>query len=177
MGQQSNRITEAGKVVSVAGVAVIDDAPEAARLPRVRVAAIIVRDDCVLLVRHAKGEHTYWLLPGGGVHYGEPLDEALRRELMEEACVDIEVGELVLAVDSIPPDASRHTLHLYFTATIIAGEPRCGSDERVVEVRFVPVRELSRLPLFPDVRDTLIQAIRDGFPNRATYAGKLWQSL
>ena len=96
---------------------------------------------------------------------------------MEEACVDVQVGELVLAVDSIPPDASRHTVHLYFTATIVAGEPRCGSDERVVEVRFVPVGELSRLQLFPNVSETLIKAIRNGFPNRATYTGKLWKSL
>ena len=42
---------------------------------RVRVAVLIRKGDQVLLVEHQKNGHKYWLLPGGGVEYGESLVE------------------------------------------------------------------------------------------------------
>ena len=40
---------------------------------RVRVAVIICRNNQVLLVEHQKKNKKYWLLPGGGVEFGESL--------------------------------------------------------------------------------------------------------
>ena len=143
--------------------------------PRIRVAAIIVKDESILLVRHVKDGRSYWLLPGGGLEYGEPLDEGLRRELMEETNLEIEVGDLAIVNDSINPDGSRHVINLCFTAEIVAGEIECGDDHRLEEVRFVPLHELPELTFYPDVREELIPAIRQGFPKRAAYLGNLWK--
>lgn len=150
-------------------------ATPAAPLPRVRVAAIVLRGDELLLVRHIKNGESYWLLPGGGIEYGEPLTEALERELREEASVEIEVGDLAIVNDSIPPDRSRHTLNLCFTAHVVKGEIACGTDPRVVEVRYVPVGELASLKFYPDIRHELVPAIRAGFPRKALYLGNLWK--
>ena len=43
---------------------------------RVRVAGIIVEDARVLLIAHKKNDKVYWLLPGGGVDFGESLPDA-----------------------------------------------------------------------------------------------------
>lgn len=145
------------------------------QLPRIRVAAIILRGDELLLVRHIKQGNSYWLLPGGGIEYGEPLADALKRELREEASVDIEVGDLVIVNDTIPPDHTRHTINLCFTARITRGEIACGVDPRVVEVRYLPVDELAGLKFYPDIRHELIPAIRTGFPRKALYLGNLWR--
>ena len=150
-------------------------AAPASPTPRIRVAAIVLRDDGLLLVRHIKNGESYWLLPGGGIEYGEPLADALQRELREEACVEIEVGDLAIVNDTIPPDHSRHTINLCFTAKITKGAVACGTDPRVVEVRFVPVDELESLRFYPDIRHELIPAIRAGFPRKALYLGNLWK--
>lgn len=138
--------------------------PPRARVPRIRVAAIVVEEDRILLVRHAKGSETYWLLPGGGIEFGESLEAALKRELQEEACVAIEVGDLVFVNDTIPPGTPRHTINLCFIARIVGGDVCCGVDERVEEVRFVPIAELPSLILYPDIREELARAIEAGFP-------------
>ena len=143
--------------------------------PRIRVAAIIVQGDSVLLVRHTKGSETYWLLPGGGVDYGEALDKALKRELREEANLDVTVKELVFVNDSIAPDGSRHVVNVYFRAEVAGGELAVGDDERVVEVSFMPVAALTSLSLYPDIRAELSKAIAGEFPQSGVYLGSRWK--
>jgi ADP-ribose pyrophosphatase YjhB (NUDIX family) len=43
---------------------------------RVRVGGILITNDGILLIAHKKDNNVYWLLPGGGVDYGESLSEA-----------------------------------------------------------------------------------------------------
>ncbi len=145
---------------------------------RVRVAAIIVRDDSILLVRHQRDDKTYWLLPGGGIEYGESAGDALVRELMEEASVTIRIKDLVYVNDSVPPDRHRHVLNLCFTAEIIDGEVRPQPEGRLVDVAFVPIAQLGELTFFPDIRDALLPALASGFPEgRATYLGNRWEDI
>lgn len=142
---------------------------------RVRVAGIVLEQDSILLVKHRKGEHSYWMLPGGGVNPGETLHDALIREFWEETRVNIEVGDLVLVNDSIAPDHSRHVVNLHFLARIASGVPATGEDERICEVAYLPIGMLPEAPMRPDFGEALLALIRDGFPGRAPYLGSLWR--
>ena len=146
-----------------------------AQTVRIRAAAIIVQDERVLLVKHAKDGRAYWLLPGGGVDFGESLSEALVRELEEETQLDIRPGALVLVNDSIAPDGERHVVNLCFTADIVGGTLGVGEDPRVVGVEFVPIEDLSGLTLYPAFNQELATACRENFPHRAEYLGNLWE--
>lgn len=61
------------------------------------VASAIIRDGRVLLARRTQPPSTagHWEPPGGKVEPGETDSEALRREIMEELGVSIEVGEFI----------------------------------------------------------------------------------
>ncbi|MFP4499489.1 MAG: NUDIX domain-containing protein [Candidatus Hydrogenedentota bacterium] len=145
-------------------------------LPRIRVAAVVVENDAVLLVKHRKDGREYWMLPGGGVDYGESLHEALVRELIEETGLTIAPGDLVLANDTIAPDGSRHVVNLYFRAKVVSGTPRLGDDPRIVDVAYLLREALRDAPLMPDIREELGILLDSAAHIGAVYLGPRWRA-
>src|SRR5437588_5715353 len=80
--------------------------------PQLRVAALTVRAEQILLVEHRKRGQRYWVLPGGRLQGNETLDAALRRELREELALETRVGQLVIVCETLAPD--RHVVNLIF---------------------------------------------------------------
>jgi len=147
-----------------------------AHMPRVRVAAIILQDDKILLAKHKKAGQTYWVPPGGGVDFGESLEDALQRELFEEADVHIRVGQLVMVHDSIPPDLHRHIVNIFFMAEIVSGEVKVGTDDkRLVGMKFVSLNKIPKIRLYPDVRAELMDIAQGKFADMPRYLGNLWR--
>jgi len=141
--------------------------------PRIRVAALIVEDGRILLVRHEKESRSYWLLPGGGLDYGESLSDALRRELYEEIRVEIEPGPLVFVSETIAPDNTRHTVQMVFRARIIKGAPTLGEDHRVVETAFLDLDQLPDITLHPPANAQIAALAKD--TEWLGYGGVLWR--
>ncbi len=60
-------------------------------------AAIITRDNKILIAQRAKKDELYgkWEFPGGKMEPGETEQECLKRELLEEFGIEVEIGEYV----------------------------------------------------------------------------------
>lgn len=114
--------------------------------PIVGVGGIVVRAGRVLLVKRAQEPlQGKWSLPGGVVELGETLVEAVAREVREETGLEVEVQELVEAVDRVTRDPGGriqyHYVLLDYLCGVHNGQPQAGSD--VSEVAWAEAEELS----------------------------------
>ena len=146
--------------------------------PRIRVSAILRWHGRVLLCRHEKPGREYWLLPGGGVHSGESLVDALHRELAEEIGIDDELpveGPVAIA-DSIAPErsfAAKHVVHIIFAGDLGGRslEQVTSQDAAVRGHRLFAADELDAIVLHPPIQ-RFLQRWQPGDP--AVYLGALW---
>ncbi len=108
------------------------------------VAALVTDDEGrLLLARRAhEPDAGRWDTPGGFLNEGEEPLAALRRELREEAGVEIEPGALVgMHLDRYGgDDEDTPILNLVWEASIVSGEPEPADD--VSELRWFPRDEL-----------------------------------
>jgi 8-oxo-dGTP diphosphatase len=149
-------------------------APECDQI-RVRVAAVIVLDGHLVLVRHRKNENSYHLLPGGGVEAGETLEAALVREVAEETGLEVSVSRLLFINDSVDPRGGRHVLNVTFLASIKGGEITLQPlDPRVEAVELVAPATLPDLDLRPPIAGALVDAFEKDFSIGTRYLGSLW---
>ena len=129
--------------------------------PWVGIGCIVFREEAVLLVRRGKPPRIgQWSLPGGAQHVGERAEEAARRELREEA--SIEVGQMALAYvfDAINQDEAGRALYHYtisdFAAHWLEGEARAGDD--VSEVAWALPHELAEYDLTQAAHEAIAAA-------------------
>jgi len=101
--------------------------------PIVGVGVVVWRGDQVLLIRRGKPPRQGgWSLPGGAQKLGETVFETARREVREEAGLDIDVIDTVAVVDSINRDDGGRIEYHYTLVDVVAewrdGEPQAGGD-------------------------------------------------
>ena len=146
------------------------------KLPRVRVAVVLVDDqDRILLVRHRKGEKTYWLLPGGGLDFGESLFACAARELREETGLEVEASRMLYVSEAISPDGARHILNLYVMGTVTGGALGPPPEGDVIdEIAWKPIAELPTLTLYPAIAEHILASHAEGFAHEVRYLGSRW---
>lgn len=118
--------------------------------PVVAVGAIIRYGDRIALVRRDKEPSKgRWTFPGGVVELGESLQDAVRREALEETSLRVDVGEVATVIDHIVHDETGRVRYHYvivdYFAHPVDGVLQPGSD--VSEARWVGLADLDDLDM------------------------------
>lgn len=149
-------------------------------LPIVAVAAVVLRDGEVLLIkRGVEPAYGKWSIPGGVVDLGETLCDAAAREVKEETGLDVDIGPVVEIVERVLRDDQGRIRFHYVIVDYVAklrkgpgntdpsaegrrhgdceqgpGEPVGASD--ALEARWFPVAEVQNL----DTTEWLVHVIQ-----------------
>ncbi len=118
--------------------------------PAIGVGAIVWRGDAVLLIRRGKAPRKgEWSIPGGHVHWGETLVDAVTREVREETGIAITGIQHCETLEARFPATGRlrhHIVLVDFTARHVRGRVRAGDD--AMDARYVPYAEISGFGLW-----------------------------
>ncbi|HRY60042.1 MAG TPA: NUDIX hydrolase [Patescibacteria group bacterium] len=125
------------------------------QLFRIVVGAVIHDDEGRFLVaqRHAKDDNQpgVWAIPAGHVETEEGsidvLEENLRREVMEEIGVEINIESLLDTHSWVDPEYKKITV--IFLCTIRSGEPKALSE--TADVAWLTVEEVAKLKTAPHI--------------------------
>lgn len=116
--------------------------------PLIGLGAIVWKEGRVLMVQRGRPPRAgIWSLPGGLQLLGETVADGIRREIAEEAGIEIDLLGLVEVIDSVHRDADGRVLYHYtiidYAARWTAGEAAAGDD--AAAVAWVDPAELHRL--------------------------------
>ncbi|MEV0387694.1 NUDIX hydrolase [Nonomuraea sp. NPDC050643] len=118
-------------------------------------AIIFDASDRLLLIKRGRPPGVgLWSIPGGRLEPGETDADGVRREVLEETGLRVEVGALAGTVDRPGPGGSTYVIRDYL-ATASEGTPVAGDD--AADVRWCPIDDLVRLPLTEGLLESLTE--------------------
>lgn len=131
--------------------------------PKVDVRAAVFQRDRILLVQES--EDGLWTLPGGWADVNDAPSEAVRREVREEAGLEVRVTKLAMLLDrSLHPHQPPFPFHVYklfFLCEPLGGTLQPGLETRAAA--FFPRHELpplSRTRVLPEQIHRLFEHAR-----------------
>lgn len=125
---------------------------ERADRPILGVGGLVFDGARVLLVK--RGAHPAkgcWSIPGGKLRVGEALKEAVKREVLEETGLRVQVGALVEVYERFPQSdlggRDGHFVVLDYLCQLAGGQLQAGDDAD--EARWFPIDRIDGLQLTP----------------------------
>jgi 8-oxo-dGTP pyrophosphatase MutT (NUDIX family) len=113
----------------------------------------------ILLVR--KADAPYWHAPGGGLDDGEDIKECAKREVLEEAGLEVEIKRL-LYVQELHDKGSRINFEFFWLAEpsnnnqiLDENHVDTDTDDGIVEARWFTKEQIQSITVYPEkLKDT-----------------------
>jgi len=114
--------------------------------PRVTSAVLVISDGKFLLgERNKKNCNGYWVIPGGGVKFGETIRDAAIREIKEETGLDVEIIDFIGHREAIGISDNYHSVIFFHLAKPKNLEINAGDD--ISKAKFFSIEEIKKLKL------------------------------
>jgi 8-oxo-dGTP diphosphatase len=125
--------------------------------PRVTAAMIVEHEGKILLARrNKKNRNGFWVIPGGGVDFGETLENAAVREVKEETNVDVEDIQFVGFQELINVPGEYHAVVFFHKAKALTTVISASDD--VSDAQFFTIDEIKELETVKSVQIALTEA-------------------
>jgi 8-oxo-dGTP diphosphatase len=122
---------------------------------KVTIDAAIIREGKILLVKRNKNPFkNRWALPGGFVEYGEKVENAVIREVLEETGLKVEIKKLFGVYSDPNRDPRGHTVTIVYLMNVVGGKLESGDD--ACDAKFF---ELEKLPELAFDHDKIINDV------------------
>jgi ADP-ribose pyrophosphatase YjhB (NUDIX family) len=105
--------------------------------PKIVAGCVPEHDGRILICRRAiEPRRGYWTIPAGFMENGETTQDAARRESLEEALADVEIGSLLAVVHVL----HANQVHVMFRARL--AKPEFGAGEESLESILCPEEQI-----------------------------------
>lgn len=135
---------------------------------RVRVCGLLIEDGSILLaqIHSPVTDSLVWLPPGGGLKFGETIEDCLQREFLEESGFAIQINTLQFINELIDPPF--HAVELYYSVEKSGGQKKTGRDPEhpadgqiLRDIQWIPLDEWSQYPTGPNRLDDYVTEFLD----------------
>jgi len=119
----------------------------------IRPATIVIKDGKLLLVYSRYNNEEFYLFHGGGIEFGETIEEAAIRETLEETGVKVKIKDLFHVNEYIyADDWNKRSVSMFFIAEPVEIlEPTTDDGGKIKEVKWIKLSELDNYDIRPKI--------------------------
>lgn len=116
---------------------------------RVRVCGLCWEGDKLLMVKHKMQDHrAFWSPPGGGVEFGQSLEDNLVREFLEETTLNVRALGFRFVCEYIAPPL--HALEVFMDVAVTGGTVQTGFDPELAIIESVAYLDWPTIMALPN---------------------------
>ncbi len=129
---------------------------------------ILINDNKVLLIKKSRGAYKGMFdLPGGGIEFGEKVEEALKREFIEETGVVLKGYNFISHneyfcdyLNESNESRELHHLGLYYNVSASFDKIKTDADgQDYLGAQFIDIKDLDKIEIAPIARPMIERVI------------------
>src|SRR3989338_4234268 len=93
--------------------------------------------------QNCRNEKGLWEFPGGQVHFGEKLVDAVKREAFEELGVEVEILQLLGCFNHILSEEKQHWVPTTFVCRVVSGIPKIMEPKKCDGLKLAKLEEIN----------------------------------